>query len=149
MENLTPVPKVSQRPRRGQRLPAGEKTKSIGRTVGILYILGTAFGILSEAATSSISGSDDVLAAVASNEAELALGALMVLAMSLALAMIPIVAYPVLSKVGTIRARGYFLFRSVLETGTYVTAAVAWLLLIPLSGSFDVPGVFGEALFDL
>jgi len=56
-----------------------KQTTSIGRAVGILYILGTVFGILSVAVTSSISGSDDVLGAVASHEIELALGALLVL----------------------------------------------------------------------
>jgi hypothetical protein len=122
---------------------------AISRAVGILYILGTVFGIVSEAFTTSISGNDDILGAVAADENGLALGALMVVAMGLVLAMIPIVAYPVLSKDDPVRARGYFLFRSVLETGGYLAAAVAWLLLIPLSGSSDVPGVFGEALFDL
>jgi len=42
-------------------------TKTIGRAVGILYILGTVFGIVSAALTSSISSSDDVLAAVGSH----------------------------------------------------------------------------------
>lgn len=122
--------------------------KTIGRTVGVLYILGTVFGILGVAVTSSISGSDDVLGAVASNESELALGALLILAMGFVLAMIPVVAYPILSTVDTLLARGYFLFRSVLETVAYVLTAVGWLLLIPLSDSTEVPRVWGEALFD-
>ena len=124
-----------------------KQTKSIGRAVGILYILGTVFGILSAAVTSSISGSDDVLGAMASHETELALGALLVLAMGLVLAMIPVVAYPILSKVDTLLARGYFLFRSVLETVAYLMTAVGWLLLITLSRSTEVPRVWGEALF--
>ena len=126
-----------------------KQTKTIGRQVGVLYILGTVFGILSVAATSSISGSDDVLGAVASHESELALGALLVLAMSFVLAMIPVVAYPILSKVDILLARGYFLFRSVLEATTYLMFAVGWLLLIALSGSTEVPRVWGEVLFDL
>ena len=125
-----------------------KQTKTIGRTVGVLYILGTVFGILSVAVTSGISGSDDVLGAVASHETELALGALLILAMGFVLAMIPVVAYPILSKVDTLLARGYFLFRSVLETVAYLLTAVGWLLLISLSGSTEVPRVWGEALFD-
>ena len=110
-----------------------EQTKTIGRTVGVLYILGTVFGILGVAVTSSISGSDDVLGAVASHESQLAVGALLILAMGFVLAMIPVVAYPILSEVDTLLARGYFLFRSVLEATTYLMFAVGWLLLIALS----------------
>ena len=124
------------------------QTKTIGRAVGILYILGTVFGILSVAVTSSISGSDDVLGAVASHEAELALGALLILAMAFVLAMIPVVAYPILSKVDALLARGYFLFRSVMEAGTFLLVAIAWLSLIALSRSTEVPPIWGEALFD-
>ena len=125
------------------------ETKTIGRAVGILYILGTVFGIASAAVTSSISGSDDVLAAVGSHQSQLALGALLVLAMGLVLAMIPVVAYPILSTFDTLLARGYFLFRSVLETVCYMLMSVALLMLIPLSGSADVPRVWGTTLFDL
>ncbi len=125
------------------------ETKTIGRAVGILYILGTVFGIASVAVTSSISGSDDVLAAVEAHQSQLTLGALLVLAMGLVLAMIPVVAYPILSAFDTLLARGYFLFRSVLEAVGYLLPAVAWLMLIPLSGSADVPRVWGGTLFDL
>jgi hypothetical protein len=124
-------------------------TRTIGRAVGILYILGTVFGIVSAALTNSISSSDDVLAAVGSHQSELALGALLVLAMGLVLAMIPVVAYPILSKVDTLLARGYFLFRSVLETVGYLLTAVAWLMLIPLSGSTEVLRAWGDTLFDM
>ena len=124
-------------------------TKTIGRAVGILYILGTVFGIVSAALTSSISSSDDVLAAVGSHQSELALGALLVLAMGLVLAMIPVVAYPILSKFHTLLSRGYFLFRSVLETVAYLLTAVAWLMLIPLGGSTEVPRAWGDTLFDM
>lgn len=149
MQTTTPNAPPAPRQRRREQSATGSSVMTISRTVGVLYILGTVFGIISEAATGSISGSDDLLAAVAADERGLALGASMVVAMGLVLAMIPIVAYPVLSKGTLVRARGYFLFRSVLETGGYLAAAVAWMLMIPLSGSSDVPAVFGEALFDL
>ena len=130
-------------------MPATMHAKTIGRAVGILYILGTVFGIVSAALTSSISSSDDVLAAVGSHQSELALGALLVLAMGLVLAMIPVVAYPILSKFNTLLSRGYFLFRSVLETVAYLLTAVAWLMLIPLSGSTEVSRAWGDTLFDM
>jgi len=125
------------------------ESKTIGRRVGILYILGTAFGILGVAFTSGVSGSDDVLAAAASNESGLAVGALLIVAMAMVLAMIPVVAYPILSRHDALLARGYVLFRSVLEGGTYLLTAVAWLTLISLSGSTGVSEVWGDTLFDL
>lgn len=128
---------------------AREQSKSIARAVGILYILGTVFGIVSAAITSNISNSSDVLSAVASQESELALGALFVVAMAFVLAMIPVVAYPILGETDILLARGYFLFRSVLEAGTYLMTAVAWLTLIPLSGSDGVSPVWGDTLIQL
>lgn len=125
------------------------QTKTIGRAVGVLYILGTVFGILSAAVTSSVSGSGDPLGAAAASQTEMALGALLILAMASVLAMIPVVAYPILSKVNKLLARGYFLFRSGLEAVTYLMTVVGWLLLVSLSASTDVPSVWGETLFDL
>ena len=133
---------------RDPKLVARERARSIGRTVGILYLLGTGFGILGVAVTSSISGSSEVLSATASNEAELALGALMVMAMAFVLAVIPVVAYPVLSEVDVLLARGYVLFRSVWEAVTYLMTAAAWLMLIPLSGT-GVEAVWGDTLIHL
>lgn len=126
-----------------------DQSKTWGRAVGILYILGTVFGILSAAVTTSISSSDDVLGAAASDQNQLALGALLILAMASVLAMIPVVAYPILRKVDILLARGYFLFRSVLEAGSYLFTIVGWLMLVSLSGSDDVPGIWGDTLFHL
>ena len=122
--------------------------KTISRAVGILYILGTVFGLVSIVLTSSILSSDNVLGSANSHQTKLALGALAVLAMGLALAMIPVVAYPVLSRSSTLLARGYFLFRSVLETVAYLLTAVGWLVLIPLSSSTDVAKVWGDTLIN-
>lgn len=123
--------------------------KSIGKAVGVLYILGTVFGILSAALTSSVSGSGHPLDAAASSQREMATSALLIMAMASVLAMIPLVAYPILSQVSKLLARGYFLFRSVLEAATYLMTVVGWLLLVSLSVSTDVPSVWGETLFDL
>jgi hypothetical protein len=128
-------------------MPDMNSRRTIGRTVGILYILGTVFGIVSAAVTSSISGSDDVLASAASNDVQLAIGALLVLAMGIVLAMIPVVAYPILSEHDILMARGYVLFRSVFESVTYLLTAIAWLTLAALGTA--VPAVWGGTLFDL
>jgi hypothetical protein len=129
-------------------LVAREQSKSIARAVGVLYILGTVFGIVSAAVTSNISSSGDALSAAASQESELALGALFVIAMAFVLSMIPVVAYPILGEVDVLLARGYFLFRSVLEAGTYLMTAVGWLILISLT-STGVEAVWGETLIQL
>lgn len=126
-----------------------KQTKTIGRAVGILYILGTVCGILGAAVTSGVSGSSDPLSAAAASQTELTIGALLILAMASVLAMIPVVAYPILSQVNKLLARGYFLFRSVFEAVAYLMTAVGWLVLVSLSASIDVPSVWGETLFDL
>lgn len=126
----------------------GEQPRSIAKAIGILYLLGTAFGVLSAGVTSSISGSTDVLTTAASNDTQLAIGALLVVAMAFVLAMIPVVAYPVLAETDVLLARGYFLFRSVLESATYLLTAIAWLMLIPLSTG-GVEAVWGDTLIHL
>lgn len=130
-------------------LTTHHESRVAGRRVGVLYILGTVFGIVGVAVTSSISGSSDILDAVAADETAIAVGALAIFLMASVLGMIPVVAYPILRRVDVLLARGYVLFRSVLEVGTYLLTAVAWLLLIPLSTATDVSGVWGEALYSL
>lgn len=72
------------------------RTKTISRAVGVLYLLGTIFAVLGLVATNGFANSSDTLAAAASNQTPLAIGALLLLAMGSVLAMIPVVAYPVL-----------------------------------------------------
>jgi hypothetical protein len=107
--------------------------KNIARTMGILYLLGTISGILSRVVTGPILGTQDLLASVAANGNQITLGALFVLTMGLALAMIPVVAYPVLRKHDEILALGYVVFRGALEGVYYMAIVVSWLLLLPLS----------------
>jgi hypothetical protein len=106
-----------------------------GRRVGILYIIGTLAGIASVAAIAPISSADNTLKAVADSSTGLSVAVLAVLTMGIALAMIPLIAYPVLRKQGSTLARGYIVFRSALESVAYMITAAGWLLLIPLSAS--------------
>lgn len=107
--------------------------KNIARTMGILYILGTVSGILSRVVTWPIQNAPDLLAAISANGNQITLGALFVLTMGLALAMIPVLAYPVLRKYNEILALGYVVFRGALEGVYYMVIVVSWLLLLPLS----------------
>jgi hypothetical protein len=107
--------------------------KNIARTMGILYILGTVTGILSRVLTGPILSAPDLLASISANGSTIALGALFVLTMGLALAMVPVVGYPVLRKQSEILALGYVVFRGALEGVYYIAIFVSWLLLLPLS----------------
>lgn len=103
------------------------------RLAGGLYILGTLAGIMSFAFTDTVRESDDFLAAVASHETSMVLGALAILLMGLSLALIPIFLFPILKKHNETMAIGYVVFRSALETVTYLLLAISWLFLLPLS----------------
>ncbi len=107
--------------------------KNIARTMGILYILGTISGILSRVVTGPINSAQDLLASISANGNPITLGALFVLTMGLALAMIPVIGYPVLRKHNEILALGYVVFRGALESVYYMAIFVSWLLLLPLS----------------
>ena len=107
--------------------------KTTARTVGILYIIGTVAGILSVVATGPVRGAQDYLTAVLANETRLVVGALCVLTMGLALAMVPVVMFPILKRHNEALALGYVVFRGGLEAVGYVVITTSWLLLVPLS----------------
>jgi hypothetical protein len=107
--------------------------KNIARMMGWLYIIGTISGILSRVVTGTINSAPDLLASISANGNPIILGALFVLTMGLALAMIPVIGYPVLRKRDEILALGYVVFRGALESVYYMAIFVSWLLLLPLS----------------
>jgi hypothetical protein len=123
--------------------------------VGVLYIIGTVAGILSVVFTGSIRNAQDLLAGVSANESQIVIGALFVLTMGLALAMVPVVAFPILRRFNEALAVGYVVFRGGLETITYMAMVVSWLLLLPLSrvyqaGAPDAPNfqALGNSLLE-
>lgn len=98
--------------------------------VGILYILGTVFGILSVIFTQPVANAQDYFAIVTSNENRVIIGAIFILMMGLVLAMVPVVLFPILKKVNEVLALGYVVFRGALETVTYMGTTACWLLLV-------------------
>lgn len=92
-----------------------KSARRIAITVGALYLIGDLAGIL------SVTFSDSTL------------GAFLLLTMGLLLAMIPIVVFPVLKKLDETLAVGYVVFRSGLETFTYLASVVILLSLVNLS----------------
>ena len=63
----------------------------------------------------------------------MALGALLLLLPGLALAMVPVVFWPIGKRYDETLAMGYVVFRGALETVMYLVLALGWLLLIALS----------------
>lgn len=104
--------------------------------VGILYIIGTVAGILSVVFTQPILGAPDYLGKVSANESQIMSGILCVLIMGLALAMIPVMLFPILKKQNEALALGYVVFRGALETITYIAMVICWLFLIIVSHEY-------------
>lgn len=122
--------------------------------VGAMYILGTIGGLLSLGFTQPARTAQDLLTYISANEIQIVLGAISVLIMGLALAMVPVAAFAVLRRHNEILALGYVVFRSGLEAVGYAAMAVSWLFLVPLSHVYQAgaPGssnleALGSTLF--
>jgi hypothetical protein len=73
-------------------------------------------------------------------------GALLVLAMGLSLAFVPVLLFPVLRRVDEVLAVGYLIVRGAVETVCYVVLAIGWLLLVPLGEAMAAgPGTASPA----
>lgn len=118
-------------------------SKKTARAVGGAFIIGTVAGILSRVVTGPIQNAQDYLMSVPASETRLVLGALFVLIMGLALAMVPVLLFPILRKHNEALALGYVVFRGGLETVTYLAIATSWLLLVPLSQIYARAGALG------
>ncbi|HEX5643177.1 MAG TPA: DUF4386 domain-containing protein [Thermoleophilia bacterium] len=112
---------------------AREKHRRTAIAVGALFIVGDIAGVLSVLVTRGLLEGPDVLTRIAADQGRLALGALLVLVMGFALAMVPLLMYPVFKKYNEVLALGTVVFRSALETAGYMATAGAMLLLLGLS----------------
>lgn len=107
--------------------------------VGVLFIIGTAAGILSLPVMGAIFIAPDVLNMVAAQQSQVAFGALLMLVMGLALAMVPAMMFPILKRQNEPLAMGYVIFRGALETFTTLALALCWLLLIVVARQYVDP----------
>lgn len=99
--------------------------------VGVLFIIGTVAGILSVVVTGGFSmDAPAYLNKAASNPSQIQLGALLVLVMGMALAMVAATIFPILKRQNEALAIGYVIFRGALETFTYIAMVICWLLLV-------------------
>ncbi|MCL4487131.1 MAG: DUF4386 domain-containing protein [Chloroflexi bacterium] len=98
--------------------------------VGVLYIIGTVSGILSVVFTQSILTAPDYLRQVSGRENQMIIGLLFVLTMAFALALVPVMLFPILRKFNEALALGYLIFRGALETVVYMAMVITRLFLI-------------------
>lgn len=105
-------------------------------TVGLLFIIGTVSGVLSGVFTGAMFSDPDYLIKISENETQLILGALLVFVMGFALAMVPVVLFPVFKKYNEALALGAVVFRGALEAVTYIAIVTGWLVLLTLSREY-------------
>jgi Domain of unknown function (DUF4386) len=108
--------------------------------VGVLYIIGTVAGILSVVFSTPILDGPDFLSKVSANGNQFITAALFVLLMGLALALVPVVLFPILKKQNEVLALGYVVFRGALETASYIALVITWILLLVLSREYAAAG---------
>jgi hypothetical protein len=117
--------------------------------VGVLYIVGTVAGILSAVITGPFLNVPDYLDRIPANGNLLTIGALLVLTMGIALALIPILVFPISRKHSEVLAVGYVVFRGALETVAYIALAVSWLMGLTLSQAFVQAGAPTSSSFQV
>ena len=109
-------------------------------SVGVLYIIGTVAGILSVVLSTPILDGPDFLIKVSSNETRFVIAALFVLLMGLALAMVPVMLFPVFRKINEVLAVGYVVFRGALETVTYIASVIVLLFILVVGREYVAAG---------
>jgi hypothetical protein len=111
--------------------------------IGVLYIIGTVALVLSLAVTGGVLAGSAYLAQVAGQPNQVAVGALLVLLAGFALAMVPVVFWPIGRRYNETLAMGYVVFRGGIETVLYIATALGWLLLVALSTQQNAGPVAG------
>ncbi len=113
--------------------PDPSKDRKAAVWIGVLYIVGTVALGLSLVVTDAVLTGPAYLAQIAAQPNRVATGALLVLVAGFALAMVPVVFWPIGRRHNQTLAMGYVVFRGGLETVIYLVGALGWLTLIPLS----------------
>lgn len=115
--------------------------------VGALYIIGTVAGILSLVFTGPILEEQDYLTQVSANPNQIVIGGLFVLTMGLALAMVPVMMFPILKRHNEALAIGYVIFRGALEGVTYLALGIGWLSFPLISRKYVSAGAVDASYF--
>jgi Domain of unknown function (DUF4386) len=111
--------------------------------IGVLFIIGTVALVLSLVVMGGLMADPAYLAQVAAQPNQVAVGAVLALLAGFALAMVPVVFWPIGRRYNETLAMGYVVFRGAIETVIYIVGALGWLLLIPLSTQPDAGPLAG------
>ena len=123
--------------------------KKIARMVGVLFIIGTAAGILSAIVVPPVLNAPDYLVKLSENKNIVILGVLSVLTMGISLSMMSVVLFPIIRKYNEALALGAVIFRGALELASYMGIALSWLLLLTLSQEYVSAGTAVVSDFQL
>jgi hypothetical protein len=125
---------------------------------GVLYFLGTVFGVLGaviggEVLTSLISGNPlagiDLLSLVASDAPRLTWGAFLTFMMGISLVAMTVFLYPVMRKASKELAMGMVLFRGALEGIFYFLTTLSILTLVAVGNQYVATGADSAVLHTL
>ena len=108
--------------------------------VGALFIIGTVGLALSVVLVGSILDDPDYLIEFSANENRIIIGALLVLISGFALAMVPVMMFPIFKKYNEALALGSVVFRGALEAVIYIAMVISWLLLLTVSQEYVKAG---------
>jgi len=115
--------------------------------IGILFIIGTVSGILSGVMTAPIRTDAAYPLNIGGSETQWITGTLFVLLMGLALAMVPVLLYPIFRKYNETLAFGSILFRGVFEAICQILLVISMFLLLNVSELHGRAGVADASNF--
>jgi hypothetical protein len=115
--------------------------------VGVLFIIGTAAGVLSIVFAGSMLGNPDYLIKFAKNQNQILMSSLCVLIMGISLAMMSVMLFPILKKYNEAVALGAVVFRGALEANLYIAIVICWLLLLTVSQEYVRAGAPAASQF--
>ena len=115
--------------------------------VGVLFIIGTVGLALSVVLVGSILDDPDYLIEFSANENRIIIGALLVLISGFALAMVPVMMFPIFKKYNEALALGSVVFRGALEAVIYIAMVISWLLLLTVSQEYVKAGAPDASYF--
>jgi hypothetical protein len=108
--------------------------------VGILFIVGTASGILSGVVTAPIMAGSTFPLNISASETQWIIGTLLIQLMGFSLAMMPVMLYPIFKKHNEVLAFGAVLFRGAMEAISYAVMVISMLLMLTVSEIYGKTG---------
>lgn len=101
--------------------------------VGILFVIGTASGVMSGILSAPLLTVPNYLEMIAANQSSFITATIFILTMGFSLVMAPVLLYPILKKYNPALALGAVVFRGTLEGVCYMLLILCWLAILGLS----------------